>query len=373
MKNKNWLYNTIRESPMKTSKSSLLSGFIFFVSCFYMHSQEVNQITSKYDFIPGEKVVFFDDFASETIGDFPAQWNTNSSGEVVTVSNNPEHWFQMTKSGYFIPETKGDYSENFTIEFDIIPHNVSDNEMMSGVDFLIVSGTVSNPNEGGAIPGKAGVRITPSYETISWTNWSDTDEGYKDNGSVSQIIKASEKIHFAFWVQKQRLRMYVGQNKVFDLPRGMIANYKYNIFRFQTNEEGTPLIANFRIAAGLPDMRNKLLKEGKLISYGIQFDVNSDKVKPESYSTLKEIAQVMKENPNLKIKIVGHTDSDGDNALNLDLSKRRAASVKKELVDGFSIENARIETDGKGSTEPLAPNENVLNKAKNRRVEFIKL
>lgn len=152
MKNKNWLYNTIRESPMKMSKSSLLSGFIFFVSCFYMHSQEVNQITSKYDFIPGEKVVFFYDFASETIGDFPAQWNTNSSGERVTVSNNPEHWFQMTKSGYFIPETKGDYSENFTIEFDIIPHNVSDNEMMSGVDFLIVSGTVSNPNEGGAIP-----------------------------------------------------------------------------------------------------------------------------------------------------------------------------------------------------------------------------
>ncbi|MBI3258308.1 MAG: OmpA family protein [Ignavibacteriae bacterium] len=359
---------------MKTiTRSTLIFGIIFFASCFCLQSQEVNQISSKYDFMPGEKVIFYDDFATEAVGDFPSQWNTNSSGEVVTVSNYTEHWFQMTKSGYFIPETKGDFSENFTIEFDMIPRNIDGNENMNGVDLLIVSGTVSNPNEGGAVPGKAGVRINPNYETISWTNWSDTDEGYKDNGSANQVIKSTEKIHFAFWVQKQRFRMYVGQNKVFDLPRGMIANYKYNIFRFQTNDDATPLITNFRIAAGLPDLRNKILKEGKLISYGFQFDVNFDKVKLESYSTLKEIAEVMKENPNLKIKIVGHTDSDGDNALNLDLSKRRAVSVKKELVEGFSIDSGRIETDGKGETEPLVPNESALNKAKNRRVEFIKL
>jgi len=120
-------------------------------------------------------------------------------------------------------------------------------------------------------------------------------------------------------------------------------------------------------------MRNKLLKEGKFISYGIQFDVNSDKVKPGSYSTLKEIANILKDNPALRISIVGHTDSDGDDASNLDLSKRRSASVKKELVGTFGIDAARLDTDGKGESAPLAPNDSAVHKAKNRRVEFIKL
>jgi OOP family OmpA-OmpF porin len=120
-------------------------------------------------------------------------------------------------------------------------------------------------------------------------------------------------------------------------------------------------------------MRNKLLKDGKIISYGILFDVNSDKLKPESYSTLKEIADILKENPTIRIRVVGHTDSDGDEASNLDLSKRRGASVKNELVNKFGIDAARLETDGKGESEPLAKNDSAVNKAKNRRVEFISI
>ncbi len=120
-------------------------------------------------------------------------------------------------------------------------------------------------------------------------------------------------------------------------------------------------------------MRSKLLTEGKLISYGIYFDVNKDVVKPESYPSIKEIAAILKDNPTVKIKIVGHTDSDGDDKSNLDLSKRRAASVKNALVKDFGVDAARIETDGKGESEPVAKNDSGVNKALNRRVEFIKL
>jgi outer membrane protein OmpA-like peptidoglycan-associated protein len=70
---------------------------------------------------------------------------------------------------------------------------------------------------------------------------------------------------------------------------------------------------------------------------------------------------------------VGHTDADGNDAANLDLSKRRAASVKNELVKAFGIDGSRIETDGKGEAQPVAPNDTPSNKALNRRVEFIKL
>jgi outer membrane protein OmpA-like peptidoglycan-associated protein len=145
------------------------------------------------------------------------------------------------------------------------------------------------------------------------------------------------------------------------------------MMRFELWAAGNPMITNFRIAAGLPDLRNKLLTEGKLVSYGIYFDVNKDVVKPESYGTLKGIADVLKENPAVRVKIVGHTDSDGADAANLDLSKRRGASVKAELVKNFGIDASRLESDGLGETKPVSPNDTPSNKAMNRRVEFIKL
>ena len=166
------------------------------------------------------------------------------------------------------------------------------------------------------------------------------------------------------------MRLYVDQEKLFDSPKAMKKNYKFNMIRF---DDGTPLVTNVRIATGLPDLRSKLITEGKLVSYGIFFDVNKDLVKAESYPTLKQIAAVLAENPTVRISIVGHTDSDGDDRANLDLSKRRALAVKDALVKDFQIDAARIDTDGKGETAPVAPNDSMTNKALNRRVEFVKL
>jgi outer membrane protein OmpA-like peptidoglycan-associated protein len=348
----------------------LLTGIGIFTSVTY--AQENNYIVSKYDFIPGEKVIFFDDFTSESMGDFPAQWITNGSGEIVTSGNFPGRWFQITKNGYYIPDAGEDFTDNFTIEFDIVPMNIINSETLVGINFFLLSGTLNSPGYG-AQPGQAGIKIHPDYDNVSWNNWSEAREWQGDNGMVSYTFKSAEKYHIAIWIQKQRARLYANETKVLDLPRGLQSGYKYNIFRIETNDEATPIISNFRIAAGLPDMRNKLLNDGKIVSYGIHFDVNSDKLKPESYSTLKEIADVLKENPALRIKIVGHTDSDGDDVLNLDLSKRRSVSVKNELVNKFSIDAGRLETDGKGESTPIAANDSAVNKARNRRVEFIKL
>lgn len=335
-------------------------------------AQEGNKINSKYDFIPGEKVIFYDDFTTEPVGDFPVQWNTNGSGEIVTTSNYPGRWFQMTKGGYYIPYTKEDFTDNYTIEFDIVPTNDVNSETIVGIEFYLLSGDVDNPGYGGQ-PGQAGLIVKPDYEFVFWNNWSEAREWQGDKGQVTYTFNANGKYHLSFWVQKQRVRIYVNDNKILDAPKGLQANYKYNIFRIETYDDANPIISNFRIAAGLPDMRNKLITEGKLISYGITFDVNSDKIKPESFATIKEIAQVLKDNPTVKIKVIGHTDSDGDDKSNLDLSKRRAESVKNSLVKDFSIDETRIETDGKGESDPIAKNDSSINKAKNRRVEFIKL
>ncbi len=103
------------------------------------------------------------------------------------------------------------------------------------------------------------------------------------------------------------------------------------------------------------------------------FDVNSDKIKPESYGALKDIANVLNENADVKVKIAGHTDADGDDKSNVDLSKRRADAVKNMLSKEFNINADRMQTDGKGEASPIDVNTTTVGKANNRRVEFIKL
>lgn len=133
------------------------------------------------------------------------------------------------------------------------------------------------------------------------------------------------------------------------------------------------VLNNIRLAVGAPDTRNKLITVGRFVTTGITFDVASDKLNPTSYGVLKEIAGALSENPAVKIKIIGHTDSDGDDVKNMDLSRRRAASVKAALVSEFKIDAARMEADGMGETKPVGDNNTAEAKAQNRRVEFIKL
>ncbi len=325
-------------------------------------------VYSKFDFVPGEKIIFFDDFSQEKVGDFPAQWFSNGSGEVVSLNNYPGNWLNITAQGCYYPEKDLLTTENFTVEFDMIL-NVPEGDPFD-VGFYVVSGNVKEPNEGGAIPGVAGVKSEITYRGVDLSGYADGT--YTINSSSEYTIPPGQKVHFSYWIQKQRMRIYVNEKKVIDAPRIIPAGYKFNILRFELGES-KPLISNFRVAAGLPDTRNKLITEGKLVTYGIYFDVNKDIVKPESYGTLKEIAAALNENPSVRVKIIGHTDSDGDDSKNLDLSKRRAASVKSELAKTFGIDAARFETDGKGKTMPVAPNDTPANKALNRRVEFLKL
>jgi outer membrane protein OmpA-like peptidoglycan-associated protein len=133
------------------------------------------------------------------------------------------------------------------------------------------------------------------------------------------------------------------------------------------------MISNVRYAVAGEDTRSKLITEGRFVTNGILFDVNSDNIKPESGSVLKEIAQTLQENPTVRVKIIGHTDSDGDANSNLALSQKRAIAVKNALASFYGIEMSRLETDGKGESQPTNKNANATEKAQNRRVEFIKL
>jgi outer membrane protein OmpA-like peptidoglycan-associated protein len=337
---------------------------------------------SKFDFVAGEKVVAAEDFAQDAIGDFPAKWNTNATAEVVTLSNHPGKWLKIgAVNGSFIPEFVKSIPENSTIEFDFIysnwdekyayqrslfvalaevdkpAKNMDDASVGEGALFEITSGAVNLRQIGkeGAYTDLFGSKVMREYFNPS------------NNGKLFKI---------SLWRQKTRLRIYVNELKVFDMPRIFPADIKLNELRFygsMSNEDEAVFISNIRVAVGAPDTRNKLITEGKFVTTGITFDVGSANIKPTSYGVLKEISTALNENPDVKIKIIGHTDSDGDAAKNLELSKNRAEAVKKALSTEFGIDPARMQTDGKGASQPAQPNTTPEGKANNRRVEFIKL
>lgn len=338
--------------------------------------QPVMETYSKFDFIPGEKVIFFEDFSQDAVGDFPALWNTNGSAEVVTTSLFPGKWMKFSGNKSIWTDQLLALPDNYTIEFDVIPIK-GDNDNMAGYDFRLIQSIHEKAFDWGAVPGKSGFLFSveyfgrPGYRT--YINAEDGGEfgmsGTYENEKCKQF--ENKMYHISIWMQKSRIRLYQNETKLFDLPKAFpLPGIKMDRIRF---EEGAALVSNIRIAVGAPDTRNKLITEGRLVTYGIYFDVSKDIVKPESHGTLKDIATVLTENPGIRVSIVGHTDSDGDDASNMDLSKRRGAAVKEALVKSFGIEASRLETDGMGESMPVAANDTPVNKALNRRVEFIKL
>ncbi len=327
---------------------------------------------SRYDFVPGDQVLFFEDFSQDGIGDFPALWTSNGSGEVKSVNIASGKWFHMNgEDAVYCFAKKIEFPDNFIIEFDIIP----DGEYTDGITLTLYAENPEEPQElnSDLYPGTAGLHITIKKEGWETKGYASVDDAWLEGQAVRNPVLIVQVNHVIIWVQKRRVRIYHQGAKTLDVPTNIHAGMKFDRLRFSGwGAYSYPMISNFQITTASPDTRSKLLTEGKLVSYGISFDVNKAAVKPESYGTLKSIADVLQENPGVNLSIIGHTDSDGDDAANLDLSKRRAESVKNELIKTFGIEAARLETGGAGESQPLAANDTPANKAKNRRVEFIK-
>ena len=342
---------------------------------------------SKFDFVPGDKILVVEDFNIDAIGDFPGKWNTNSTGEVQGIQGSEGKWLSVTKRGVFLPEYIISLPDNFTLQLDLL---CSDNIGYGSGNFGVSFDVIPDASKQFAQLGHG----VPRNEVALWFQpVPRAGQGYAqfalyadDVQTMSNEVQESDWItgnaqkrlvKLSFWRQRQRLRVYMNEEKVWDIPRAFETGKSYNSVLFRLSDDilqnGHYLFSNIRLAVGAPDTRNKLLTEGRFSTTGILFDVNSAAVKGESYGALKDIADVLKDNAALRLNIVGHTDSDGDAAVNLTLSQKRAAAVKDALVGQFGIDAGRLQTDGRGASQPVASNNTPTGRAQNRRVEFIKL
>ncbi|GAB4093155.1 OmpA family protein [Flaviaesturariibacter terrae] len=346
---------------------------------------------SRYDFVRGEEIVYTEDFVGDVIGEFPLGWATDNRGETVTIGGMEGKWLRMFKEGRFLSPYVKALPANFTAEFDMVLH-LPPNELSSNFPALNVHLLSVAPGD------EKGRRYFNTSRDASTDLHLELVPYADENSRISLFVDGPQnhyfskegkelpflgalidkRIHVSLWVQKERLRLWINGEKIFDMPQALPEKAGFNRIAFDTGdspygEEATGYyVSNFRLAQGAPDLRTKLIAEGRFSTSGILFDTGSDKIRPESAGVLAEIAKLLKDNAGIRVQIVGHTDSDGDDAKNLALSKARAAAVKAALSAQYGVDAARMDTDGKGESQPAADNTSAEGKSKNRRVEFIK-
>lgn len=123
-----------------------------------------------------------------------------------------------------------------------------------------------------------------------------------------------------------------------------------------------------KTSAGLHEQLDRV---GKVDLYGVYFDTDKDSLKPESDAVLDQVLDLLKQYPQLRLVIAGHTDAQGSDAHNINLSNRRAQSVVAWLV-AHGIASERLQAEGHGESQPVASNDSEEGRALNRRVELRK-
>ncbi len=314
---------------------------------------KVSSVSTKFDYVPGDKVLFLDDFTQDELGEFPAKW-TLSQGTYEVAELDGERWLRCLSPDARIrmklPEM-ATLPEFWTLEYDFyVPENPGsgilvralgandhycwESSFPQGNDMVIRSGEVfsSTPFEGSPVTGRH---------------------------------------HIMFMARGKALKAYIDRQRLVNVPDISLAAGMPGNFEFRMFSPSKPMITNVRFAEGVKPAKD-LLAGGKFVTYGIRFNTGSDVVLPESAPILRQIAAYLEANPTVKLAITGHTDNVGSAASNLDLSKRRAVSVAKVLSEQFKIAPDRFTTDGKGDTQAVASNEKSEGRAMNRRVEFAK-
>jgi OOP family OmpA-OmpF porin len=312
---------------------------------------------NRYDFVPGDKVLVFDDFSDTDVGEYPAKWTIKEGGgnqvEVVQVGDrrfvksryqtadqdSSTHWLR-----YLI---KGDMPKNFTIEFDAD---------MAGPFAVLFT---SRLGFGGQV-----IRFTPTE-----------DVQVRSSNATGKLPAKTGIQHVAIAVSGTQVKVYVGGERVINDSDGVERPITRLGIEFEQpyQEAGNhQMFTSYRLAEGGKPASICLAGEGRIVTHGILFDTGSDVIKPESGPTLRAILALLNEDPGLKFAIEGHTDDQGGPKVNGPLSERRAEAVKAWLVKQ-GIAAGRLTSKGLGQSKPIDSNDTAEGRANNRRVEFVRI
>ncbi len=319
--------------------------------------QGVGAVDANYDFKPGERTIFAEDFADDNVGDFPRSLAFRG-GTMEVVQWKGGRALRVKTRGKFdvkLPET---LPEQFTLTFDWYTP-----DFVNGMSVYPVDA------EGKAV-GKHHLQVDPYGDAV----------GIKANkrGGISSMGDARSQITsqmtpIRLMADGTYVKVYAGTKRVANIPNAELGRTRTLRFDFYDVRDQPVYIDDLRIAAGGRDLYEALSAEGRVAVQDILFDTGKATIQPASAKTLQEIATLLTEHPDLQLLIEGHTDNTGGFETNRALSKERAAAVKTYLVENHGIDGARLKIIGLGATQPAASNDTEQGRAENRRVELVKL
>ncbi len=314
-------------------------------------------IWSKYDFVPGDKVIFEDDLIHEENGEFPSRWDLKQ-GNVEVAEYGGDNVI-MFRDGAptimpYLKDASQDYLPDvFTIEFDLY----------CGNDNFVVYLFDRKNQKSGSPTGYTYFNITYKQMEFGQSSSRHPDE---------KTLEKRRWIHIAIAYTNGKLKAYMDETRLINIPRIDFDPRGLSLHCYHARNENLYYVKNIRIAEGGVKYYDRIMEDGKIVATGIRFDVGKATLKPESMGIINEVVEMMQDHPELNFSIEGHTDSDGDDASNLKLSEERANTVKNTMVK-LGISSDRLSTKGFGESVPMDTNSSPEGKANNRRVEFVKL
>ena len=327
----------------------------------------VEMAYAKSDFVAGDVVIFEDNVTQEQLGEFPSMWDLREGvADVVTI--NGEKCINLQKDTEIAPLMKDGYAyltDEFTVELDFFNYGEERYELNDNYTLYFYQGEGTNTTAFYII-----LRPSPSRKTLelSW-DWYVGDDHRSGETEISNLGR--EAFHrLAISFNKRALKVYIDGVRYANVPN--VTKPDWFLIEHYGYSENAAFIKNVRVAKGAVPLYDRMMTDGKFITYGITFDVGKSTIKPESMGEINRIVKLMQDNPDLKFSVEGHTDSTGNEATNQTLSDARSKAVVDKLVE-MGIAATRLTSSGKGQSNPIADNGTDEGRAKNRRVEFVKM
>jgi len=327
--------------------------------------QSLEMSYAKSDFVAGDEIIFDDPMDNEQLGEFPSQWELiDGVAEVVSINGKKailiSEW--GTKICPLMKDPLNFLGDVFTVEYDLMFPEIEGDHTWLLTKFMKADNKSEEDEmmyfERAAYDGR---------DDVHWY-W-ETSRG-NSNGEYDIALPANEWNHVAISFNKRAWKVYFNGIRVVNVPN-VLAPPGWLLFQL-TNGNGDTYITNLRIAKGAVPLYDRMMSDGKFITYGITFDVGKATIKPESMGEINRIVQLMNENPSLRFSVEGHTDSTGNATSNQTLSEQRSQAIVDKLVE-LGIAKDRLTAVGKGQNSPIADNTTDEGRAKNRRVEFVKM
>ena len=314
-----------------------------------------------FDFVPGERVLFADDFSKDNVGDFPKRLEF-IKGNMEVAEWKGARWLRATTDGQLEIPLPENLPDRFTIEFEHVG-------VASTWPFVTLT-----------FAGKQDDDRTIDWVVFkTWDGNSETSGGGVFGGDGTERAKGTVKdaqnkpFTARIMVDGRYAKVYMGGTRVANVPNANLGRANKIFLMFDASTDNPAYFRNFRIAAGGKKLYDAIAEKGRVSTQGIYFDTGSDRIRPESAPTLKEIAGMLADHADLKLTIEGHTDNVGNATSNQTLSEKRAAAVRQLLIDQYSIDGARLTATGLGSTKPVGSNDTPEGRQNNRRVELVKM